>query len=136
MCQLKSCRTDHILIFSTLLGAALLSSGLIDELSYYGKIYEEAVEYFTAGDSILEQKFAPAFVCDKNFISGMISAVDKGYNSARNFVLSYKKTAIGRKKAEENEKIDFYKSVRTDFGKFIEKTASKSFRHLRKKFLR
>lgn len=115
---------SHSDFFNTAWGS-VIKRGLIDELSYYGKIYEEAVEYFTAGDSILEQKFAPAFVCDKDFISGMISAVDKGYNSARNFVLSYKKTAIGRKKAEENEKIDFYKSVRTDFGKFIEKTASK-----------
>ncbi len=115
---------SHSDFFYTVWGS-VIKRGLADELSYYKKIYEEAAEYFTSGDDALEHKFAPAFICDKDFISGMISAVNEGYGSARSFALSYKKTAIGRKKAEENEKTDFYKTVRTDFGKFIEKVIKK-----------
>ena len=115
---------SHSDFFDTVWGK-IIKRGLVDELSYYKKIYEEAVEYFTGGDSVVEQKFAPAFICDRDFISGMISAVNESYSSARSFALSYKKTAIGRKKTEENEKTDFYKSVRTDFGKFIDKAGKK-----------
>ena len=90
---------------------SVIKRGLIDELSYYGKIYEEAVEYFTAGDSILEQKFAPAFVCDKDFISGMISAVDK---LSLIHILSVRGVKIGIVIKQDIEPKSYKISVRTN----------------------
>ena len=102
--------------FSTVWGKEI-KSGIAGELSYYEKIYAEAVQYF-ASDEALERKYGAAFASDLEFIRALTAALGSGYSEASATAQSYKKKSVGRTSVPDDENIIFYKSARDGFDKF------------------
>ncbi len=102
--------------FSTVWGKEI-QSGIAGELSYYEKIYAEAVQYF-ASDEALEKKYGAAFASDLEFIRALTAALGSGYSEASATAQSYKKKSVGRTSVPDDENIIFYKSARDGFDKF------------------
>lgn len=109
--------------FSTVWGEEI-KSGIAGELSYYEKIYAEAVRYFAA-DEALEKKYGGAFAADLEFIRALAAALGSGYSEASAAAQAYKKKAVGRTSVPDDEKIIFYKSARDGFDKLRKSLCAK-----------
>lgn len=96
----------------------VVSERVFSLYSYYKKVYESAIDYFT-GDDVLEYNYLSPFQSDLDLISTVVNNRDSlSYDDLRKMLSAHSFISLGRKRLSgdmDRSKIDFFKSIRNKF---------------------